>query len=214
VIELDHVIYVVEDLDSAVASLERKYGLVSLPGGIHPEGTANRVVPLRGSQYLEFLTAHDRQACEKDETGRRVLSLMDRGGGLAWWGLRTDRIAELAARTGLPLLPGSIQDPDGTTRDLGPALVAPDEHEGALPFFCQYAEDLAERAAVWDERFARAAHPSGATAFAWVEVAIDESVLRDWVDEPSLPVRIASGPEGIRGVGLTSATGEIAIVND
>jgi len=47
-IELDHVVFVVENLDDAVESVERRYGLVSLPGGVHPEGTANRVVPLRG----------------------------------------------------------------------------------------------------------------------------------------------------------------------
>jgi len=136
---------------------------------------------------------------------------MDRGGGLAWWGLRTDRIEELAARAGAELIPGTIQDPDGTTRDLGPALLPPDDHNGALPFFCQYAEDLAERARVWGERFARAAHPSGALSFAWVEVAVDESVLRDWVMESSIPVRVGSGVDGIKGIGLATAEGEIVI---
>jgi hypothetical protein len=121
----------------------------------------------------------------------------------------------LAAKAGTELLPPlTIKDPDGTVRDLGPAPVAPDDHEGALPFYCQYAEDLAYRAAVWDERYDRAAHPSGVRGFAWVEVAVDESVFRAWVDEPSIPVRFLAGVEGIKGVGLTTPDGEIAIRND
>jgi hypothetical protein len=213
-IQLDHVVYVVENLDTAVAEIERTYGVVSLPGGIHPEGTTNRVVPLRGSQYFEFITAHDREACEKDEIGRQVLSVMAQGGGLRWWSLRTDRIESLASRSGLELVPGTIQDPDGTIRDLGPSLDAPDDHNGALPFFSQYAEDLTERAAVWDERFERAAHPSGAAALAWVEVAVDESILRDWVGGAFVPVRTVPGDEGIKAVGLTCANGEIVIRNE
>jgi hypothetical protein len=89
VIELDHVVYVVDDLGEAVREIERTYGIVSLPGGTHPGGTANRVVPLRGSQYLEFLTVVDEAAAEEDEISRSVLSRMAGGGGFAWWGLRT-----------------------------------------------------------------------------------------------------------------------------
>jgi hypothetical protein len=213
-IELDHVVYVVENLSTPVAEIERKHGIVSLPGGVHPEGTAIRVVPLRQSRYLEFITAHDWEVCETNDVGRRVLSLMAQGGGFAWWGLRTDRIESLAERTGQPLMPGSIEDPDGTVRDLGPALDAADDHNGALPFFCQYAEDLRERENVWDERFERAAHPSGASAIAWIEVSIEEPVLRDWLNGASLSVRIVPGDEGIERVGLTSAHGEIVIGND
>ncbi len=71
-LSLDHLVYVVQDLEASVAEIERTYGLTSLPGGIHPEGTANRFVPLRESQYLEFLTVHDPEACQEDEVGRAV----------------------------------------------------------------------------------------------------------------------------------------------
>jgi glyoxalase-like protein len=211
VLELDHVILVVGDLEEAAARIERDYGLVSLPGGIHPEGTANSVVPLHNSQYLELLTAHDREACSRDDIGRRVLSLIERGGGLAWWGLQTDAIDSIAARTGIEPIPGSIQDADGNTTGSWRGIDPPDDRGGALPFFIQYDQDLAARAARWEERHRQAAHPSGASGFAWVEVAIDEALLRDWVGDPRLPVRLNAGPEGIRRVGLATQGGELVI---
>jgi hypothetical protein len=153
-IQLDHVVYVVENLDTTMAEIERKHGIVSIPGGIHPEGTANRLVPLTGSQYVEFITAHDPEACQRDDFGRRVLSLMAQGGGLGWWGVRTDRIESLASKAGLQMSRVSIEDPDGTITEVGASFDAPGDHNGALPFIIQYAEDMIKRAAVWNERFA------------------------------------------------------------
>lgn len=210
-LSLDHLVYVVPDLDASVAEIERTYGMTSLPGGIHPEGTSNRLIPLRDSQYLEFITVHDPDACQEDDVGRAVLALMASGGGLAWWGLRTDRIEDLAARLGLSAVPGSIQDPTGETIASWRVISPLDDLNGALPFFVQYDQSLADRAVIWDARYEEASHESGVTSFAWVEVSVGEPELRNWIDEPSLPVRISSGPAGLRGVGLNSPAGEIII---
>ena len=44
---IDHVIYAVDDLDTAGAALFDREGLASVPGGRHEGwGTANRIVPL------------------------------------------------------------------------------------------------------------------------------------------------------------------------
>ncbi len=136
---------------------------------------------------------------------------MANGGGLAWWGLRTDRIEGLAARLELKAVPGSIQDSAGKTvgswREISPL----EDLNGALPFFVQYDQDLAERAATWDARYEEASHESGATTFSWVEVSVGESEFRKWVGESPLPVRISSGPAGLRSVALNTPAGEFVI---
>ena len=39
---IDHVIYNVEDLDEASRMFRERFGLVALPGGVFPDGVANR----------------------------------------------------------------------------------------------------------------------------------------------------------------------------
>src|SRR4051794_41286944 len=74
---IDHVIYAVDDLDTAGAALFDREGLASVPGGRHEGwGTANRIVPL-GESYLELIAVVDVEEAEQSEFGpadRRALT--------------------------------------------------------------------------------------------------------------------------------------------
>ena len=58
-IELDHVLIAVSDLEAAAREVERRHGLASVEGGRHQGlGTAKRIVPL-GDTYLVLVAVVD-----------------------------------------------------------------------------------------------------------------------------------------------------------
>ena len=53
---LDHIVYAVPDLDTAVAELERRFGVRATPGGKHTgAGTHNALLSLGTDAYLEII---------------------------------------------------------------------------------------------------------------------------------------------------------------
>lgn len=124
------------DLDRSVRAFESRYGLTAIAGGRHPGvGTANAIVPLGGSQYLELISVVDRAEAERAPLRGRVLAALDAGATFAGWAVRSDDLE--ATRRHLPL--GAIADgarerPDGVrlqwrTAELG---------GGALPFLIEW----------------------------------------------------------------------------
>lgn len=104
---LDHVVVALPDLGDAVSRLERRTGLTSLPGGRHPaQGTANRLVPLRGS-YLELLAVEDPSCIGRTWLATNVDVALRRGRPFVGWAVRTDRLDAVRDRIGtlLPELP-------------------------------------------------------------------------------------------------------------
>ena len=133
--------------------------------------------------------------------------------GSAWggWAIAIRDINEVAARTGIEPVPGSIQDEHGLTIGSWRYVLPPDDANGALPFYVPYDDAPESRLLKWQERLARAAHPRGPVDLAWIEVAVDEETLRQWLGDLSVPVRISSGEPGIRAVGLRTPDGELVI---
>lgn len=114
-IEVDHVVLAVRDLDRAAAWLAAEQGLEALPGGCHPgQGTANRIVPLGGS-YLELMAVVDADEASFSPFGRLVARRLETGEGLAAWCVRTetDDLDALATRLGGPVVAASRVRPDG-----------------------------------------------------------------------------------------------------
>ena len=57
---LDHIVYTVRDLDSAIITLENKLGITAVFGGYHStQGTKNALINLDNGTYLELLAADD-----------------------------------------------------------------------------------------------------------------------------------------------------------
>jgi glyoxalase-like protein len=119
-----------------VRAFESRYGLTAIAGGRHPGvGTANAIVPLGGSQYLELITVVDRSEAERAPLRGRVLNALDSGAIFAGWALRSDDLEAAGATLRLGDLAGGARDrPDGIrlkwrTAELG---------GGALPFLIQW----------------------------------------------------------------------------
>jgi len=112
-LRIDHVIMAVADPDAAARRILDEHGLSSVAGGVHPAwGTRNRIVPL-GSDYVELIGIADPETAVETELGRRVLGLIERGGGLLGWCVGTDQLDWVADRLDLEVNEGSRVQPDG-----------------------------------------------------------------------------------------------------
>ena len=191
----DHVMYGVSDLYAATATFEADYQLPVSDGGVHPDGTRNRVVWCADRSYVELIAVDV-------PTSPQALWVQDEiaaGKRLLGWAIRTDDVVAASERLGLPVVAGSIELPDGRTRS-PPRLVgvAAAMAEPWLPFFISY-----------DQARDQLAAPAAAVPddLAWVEVAGDAGRLRDWVRASSLPVRVVDGVPGVHAVGIARVAG-------
>ena len=99
-IEIDHVIVLVPDLDRGAAHLLEEFGLSSIPGGRHAgHGTGNRVVPL-GADYLELMAVVDSIEAAESPLGRWATAHTTTQFTPAALCLRTDDINSIAALLG------------------------------------------------------------------------------------------------------------------
>lgn len=131
---IDHVIFVVDDLESAGAALLERHGLASIPGGTHPgHGTGNRIVPL-GDAYLELMAVVDPVEAAGSPLGRWAGSRARTEFRTAAVCLRATDLAGPAARLGeVPLRMSRITS-DGS--ELSWELVGLDGMlEHGRPFF-------------------------------------------------------------------------------
>ncbi|MHB1527268.1 MAG: VOC family protein [Candidatus Dormibacteria bacterium] len=199
-IRIDHVLFATTDLQLGARQLLIGHGLESVEGGHHPHwGTANRIAPI-GSQYLELVTAYDRELAATNPFGRAVLAEADPDSlrPLAVC-LAVDDLSEVALRLGLESTAGSRTLPSGGVvgwRSVGmEAAFSPRR----LPFFIE-----------WDQL---SQHPSQSgprnlpLAIARVEVGGDETRLRSWLVEEVAGLELVGGAPGLRGIELSMAAG-------
>jgi Glyoxalase-like domain len=152
----DHIVVVVSDVEAAARRMRDRYGLGAVQGGRHDGGTANWVIPLANSQYVELLYAWDRDRIEADPEARATFDRLAREGDfIETWAVRTDDIDGVGRAFGIEPVAGRAVREDGTVSSW--RIVAFDGRSNALPFFIGY--DGAEmRAAQWAQRYAEAAH--------------------------------------------------------
>lgn len=204
--QIDHVVYGVQDLETAADRIKQELGLGSVPGGRHPGwGTGNRIVPL-GSSYIELLAVVDREEAERDQLGQALLAAVAEGDQFLGWCVSTEDVDAVAKRLDLSVSPGTRERPDGTvlrwrSAGLDGALVEP-----SLPFFI-----------TWD--VPPELHPGRAAAdhvvdpegIAWLEVGGDAVRLNKWLEGSHLPVRVIGGPPGVLAIGIAAKSGEIVL---
>ena len=202
---IDHVIFVVHDLDAASEALMWNHGLASVPGGRHAgHGTANRIVPLVDS-YLELMGVADRPEAQTSPMGRWAIARTSADLRPAALCLRTDDADAEGARLGLEPVAMTRTRPDGVV--LSWRLVGADEMFGPLrlPFFIQ-----------WDDP---AVHPGKSTAphgvvptgIASVELTGDRRRIEERLGRDDLPIVVADGEPGVRTVVVATEMGEIAL---
>ena len=157
--QLDHVVLVSRDLNSAIAD-HRRRGFTVTPGGEHADGaTHNALIPFADGSYLELVAFHD---LSRSLTHRWWRVAAD-GGGLADFALLSDDLAaDSAALVELVKIPpkeGGRIRPDGVEIKWRTAVL-----KAPLPFVI---EDLTARE-LRVPGGAAAEHANGATGIASV----------------------------------------------
>ena len=95
VMELDHVLIAVSDLEAAAREVEQRHGLVSVEGGRHQGlGTTNAIVPL-GDTYLELVAVVDEAEAAQSGFGSWVAGWQP-SARLLGWCVRTDDLDSVA----------------------------------------------------------------------------------------------------------------------
>jgi hypothetical protein len=204
--QIDHVVYGVQDLEAAATRMKAEFGLGSVPGGRHPGwGTGNRIVPL-GPNYIELLAAVDRGEVERSELGQSLLAAVADGDRFLGWCVSTEDVEAVAARLGLPVAVGTRERPDGTVLRWRSAGLDRALAEPSLPFFITWdiPEDLHPGQAEADH----VARPRG---IEWLEIGGDALRLNEWLQGFELPVRVVGGPPGVLAVGIAAEPDEIVI---
>jgi hypothetical protein len=206
---IDHVIYAVDDLDTAGAALFDREGLASVPGGRHAGwGTENRIVPL-GKSFLELIAVVDVDEAEGSGFGRAVRRALTEDHPLVGWVVATDDIDGVAKRLDLDVEEKSRETADGSTLSWRLAGLDRAMKTGALPFFVQW-----DVPAEGQPGAAEVTHEADVRGIAWVEVcAGDPDEVREWLgdDADNLPVRITDGDPGLAAAAVETDGGEIVL---
>jgi hypothetical protein len=204
---MDHVLLAVPDLDGAGAMFLEEHGLASLEGGRHTGwGTANRIVPLGDRQYVELIGVFDETQAETNPFGSTIRAAVEQGGGLVGWCVAVDDAEAPAERMGLSVTEGSRTRTDGVTLSWRTAGFEAALAEPWRPFFLEWR--IPEEAHPGRAKVPHRVEPGG---IAWIQVACDLQVLREWVGDVDLDVRLGEGPPGLLSVGITTGGGEVVL---
>ena len=185
-IELDHVLIAVDDLEAAAREVERRHRLASVDGGRHQGlGTANRIVPL-GATYLELVAVVD--AAEASGFGSWVSS--GRRPRFLGWCVRTDELDAVAVRLGLTIADGSRARPDGTLLTWRMAGLERSAEEPSLPFFIEWGPDTPYPGAALDQ----------SATLDELRLQGDPARVAEWVGDETLPVTVGEGAPALHAV--------------
>ena len=213
---LDHVLVPVTDLEAAARRFRDEYGLQAVPGGRHPTGTANMIIPL-GRTYIELIAVVDEEKAAESPRNRRIGELARAGRAFATWAARTDdlsRMRDALRRQGWELPPvnrGSRTRPDGVVLEWQSQELLPDAPPSVLPFLIEWhVPDGLHPSAMPAE------HPSGAGDIVFARFEAPDtrearSSLDDLVDG-NLAFGVDDGPEpALVEVQLEAPGGRISI---
>lgn len=138
-LELDHLVYAVPDLETAIDEFSRQLGSTPAFGGRHEGlGTHNAVLPLDGETYLELLAVDPSRPASSQPPPFGLATLQ--GPRLATWAVRSRNIeadAQRARERGYD--PGIVfemsrKQPDGDTLSWQLCLRSPPIGDGLVPF--------------------------------------------------------------------------------
>jgi hypothetical protein len=204
------------DLAKAAVRFRDDYGLQALPGGRHPWGTANMIIPL-GSNYIELIAVVDETRAEESPRYRRIADAARAGKPFATWAARTDNLSRM--RTALrqqgwklePPFHGSRTRPDGVVLEWESQELVPDAAASVLPFLIEWQVPEGMHPAE-----ARAEHPSGAgdIAFARFEAPDPEAARAELTAlvGGNLAFSVKEGPEpALVEIQLAAPAGRISI---
>ncbi len=141
--QVDHLIYLVPDLDDAIDSMERTTGVRPVFGGQHPgRGSHNALLSIGDGVYLEILAPDPSQpeASAERFSGRTIQPRM------VGWAARGDDLDELmreAESRGVSLQEvrsGGREKPDGTMLTWRTTAPLGGDEGGLIPFFIDWGD--------------------------------------------------------------------------
>lgn len=203
-ISIDHVIFVVEDLDRAADAMFKAHGLASVAGGRHQgHGTANRIVPL-GPAYLELMAVIDPIEAARSPMGQWAAATERPGLVPAALCLRTEDANEEARRLRLAAIPMTRTRPDGTV--LSWRLVGADQMFGPerLPFFIEWGVEPE-----FHPGRAQADHRVTPAGIAAVELTGNQKLIEEQLGVHVLPITVSEGTPGVASVMVATQEGEV-----
>ena len=204
---IDHVVIVVRELESAIASFTSA-GFTVVRGGKHPIGTHNALIAFADGSYIELI------AFVRAVPGHPWQVALDKGGGIIDFCMRTDDLA--AAVEALRSAGAKIADPSPLSRDrpdgyhLSWVLAIPEPpFNGQVPFLIK---DDTPR----DERVPRErSHSNGATGIHTLAIAVEDpgATSRYYARVLGRPGAPVHRPElEATGVSFTVGTSEIQLL--
>lgn len=163
---IDHLVIVVHDLQQAAQDYEQ-LGFTVIPGGKHPVGSHNVLVPFSDGSYLEIIAfyreAMDHRWWQPLQKGERLVDFCMQTDDL---GSDTRKLRQSGVAINDPV-PWSRTRPDGYELKWVLSL-AQGEHRGVAPFLIQ---DITPR----EERIPQNVHhKNGAAGIAGLSVAVSE----------------------------------------
>lgn len=199
-LEFDHLIIRVAELDEAGRRYKEQYGLDSAFGGRHAGlGTANRIVPL-GRDYLELLAVVDHQ-----EQAQSRIPLPEPE-CFAGWMVRTNDIEAVAERLGLGVRPMSRRREDGEVVAWNLAGLEVMLGEPSLPGFIDWSADAPHHPARMPVQ-----HDVEPAGVASIELGGDGERIKRWCDGLDLAIQIGDGPPGVRAARMVVDGEEIEL---
>ncbi len=165
---IDHVVILVEDLDTAIEQYE-DLGFIVEPGGRHPRFTHNALISVGDGSYIELIAFYEHE----DADQHRWYKYLASGGGLVDYAVGTSSVEseiQRARERGVPYdgpHAGARQRPDGREIAWKTATPAGDETFG-LPFLIEDVTDRALRV----PGGAGLAHPNGVEYLQTLVVAV------------------------------------------
>ena len=168
---IDHVLIAIPDLAASTLALEAALGVTAAGGGVRfGSGTASSIIPL-GDSFLELLAVRDPRELRSENRGRVLGAFIERGGGLAGFGLLTDDLQKAINAAWEETVPTAGPHPvalhlfNGTGVHWHTGEVGGDPWGRRMPVLVAYASE-AERAVLLPEL----AHPLGVTGIAGVTI--------------------------------------------
>jgi hypothetical protein len=205
-ISIDHVIFVVEDLDRAADALFETRGLASVAGGRHPgHGTGNRIVPL-GTTYLELMAVIDPVEAAQSPMGQWAAATERPGLVPAALCLRTEDADEEARRLRLAAIPMTRTRPDGAV--LSWRLVGVDDMFGPerLPFFIEWEVEPEAHPGR-----APAEHRVAPIGIVAIEISGNRGLIEKRLGVHALPITVTEGKPGVVSVVVATEKGDVAL---
>lgn len=143
-LRIDHLVYAVPDLDTAVHQIAQEWGVRPIMGGKHPTGTHNALLALGPHTYLEIIAPDPQQHVTQ---GRSFgLDVAPAHPVLVTWAAATadlDATIAQARRAGYdpgPTMDGSRSRPDGARLSWRSTRIGvwPPPGDGVVPFLIEW----------------------------------------------------------------------------